>query len=243
MFCLKVLPRFRFIFKNLQALTDLNRGGVYFLSSCQTPSKASALNSSFIFQQSVQRTSSTSRISPIGPCAYRRWYSSTPCSSEDEVLIYTGSLAKAVLGVKFFSYSCSMFSLCVLPVIFTKTGLGMSGLAMKVAICGVIGFFTFLTPVLLHLFTKGYVVRLYHNRETDVYTAVTYNALLVEKKTVFHQSDVKVPDVIHMFTSFYAKKKSLLINPMLFHLPHDYNHLMGYDRPFTFDPEDMNKPD
>ncbi|TSN21211.1 Transmembrane protein 70, mitochondrial [Bagarius yarrelli] len=130
-----------------------------------------------------------------------------------------------------------------MPLILTRTGLGVNSLVMKVAFCGIIGFFTFMTPVLLHLVAKGYVVRLYHNRETDVYTAVTYNALLVEKKTVFHQSDVKVPDVSRMFTSFYANKKSLLINPMLFDLPHDYNHLMGYDQPFTFDPEDMNKPD
>ncbi|GAA6099703.1 transmembrane protein 70, mitochondrial, partial [Tachysurus ichikawai] len=177
------------------------------------------------------------------PCVYGRCYSSQLGSTEDGVLIYTGNLGKAVLGVKFFSYSSSMFSLCLMPLILTKTGIGLSSFALKAAFCGFIGFFTFLTPVLLHLITKGYVVRLYHNRETDMYTAVTYNVLLVEKKTMFHQSDVKVPDVSRMFTSFYAKKKSMLINPMLFDLPHDYNHLMGYDRPFTFDPEDINKPD
>ncbi|KAG7319419.1 hypothetical protein KOW79_016562 [Hemibagrus wyckioides] len=240
MFHLNILPRFRVISRNHQILRQIHRGSVYFLSRSQTSCTSSALTSS---HHVVQRTSLTSWTTQSGLCVDRRCYSSQPGSTEDGVLIYTGSLGKAVLGVKFFSYSSSMFSLCLMPIILTKTGIGVNSFVMKAAFCGFIGFFTFLTPVLLHLITKGYVVRLYHNRETDVYTAVTYSALLVEKKTVFHQSDVKIPDVSRMFTSFYAKKKSMLINPMLFDVPHDYNHLMGYDRPFTFNPEDMNKPE
>ncbi|KAB5535421.1 hypothetical protein PHYPO_G00117480 [Pangasianodon hypophthalmus] len=243
MFHLNALPRFRSISRNQQILRHIHRGSVYFLSSSQTTCTTSALSYSHHLVQSLQRTSSTSQINKIRACAYGRCYSSRPGSTEDGVLIYTGNLGKAVLGVKFFSYSSSMFSLCMMPLILTKTGIGVSSFAMKAAFCGFIGFFTFLTPVLLHLITKGYVVRLYHNKETDVYTAVTYSALLVEKKTVFHQSDVKVPDVSRMFTSFYAKKRSMLVNPMLFDVPHDYNHLMGYDQPFSFDPEDINKPD
>ncbi|XP_053507909.1 transmembrane protein 70, mitochondrial [Ictalurus furcatus] len=244
MFHLNVLPRFRFISRNQQILKHIHRGSVYFLSSSQTTS--SALNNNHHLLQSVQRTSLTSLTSlrsqrnQIRPCAYGRCYSSLPGSTDDGILIYTGNLGKAVLGVKFFSYSSSMFSLCVMPLVLMKTGIGMSSFAMKAAFCGFIGFFTFLTPVLLHLITKGYVVRLYHDKETDMYTAVTYSALLVEKKTTFHQSDVKVPDVSRMFTSFYAKKQSMLINPMLFDMPHDYNHLMGYDQPFSFDPDDIS---
>ncbi|XP_016338324.1 transmembrane protein 70, mitochondrial-like [Sinocyclocheilus anshuiensis] len=175
-------------------------------------------------------------------CAVR-WYTPLPVQPKDGELIYTGTLGKAVLGVKFFSYSSSMFSLCVMPYVLMKTGIGVNSLALQVAFCGIIGFFTFMTPVLLHLITKGYVVRLYHNKETDMYTAITYSALLVEKRTVFHQSHVVIPHVSRMFTSFYAKKHSMLVNPMLFPLPHDYNHLMGYDRPFSFDTDDLNKPD
>lgn len=136
-----------------------------------------------------------------------------------------------------------MFSVCVMPYVLMQTGLGVQSLALQVAFCGIIGFFTFITPVLLHFITKGYVIRLYHHEEADTYTAVTYSALLTEKKTVFHQSDVKVPDISKMFTTFYAKKHSMLVNPDTFSLPHDYNHLMGYDRPFTFDVDDLDKPD
>eukprot|EP00062_Callorhinchus_milii_P003176 gi/632940201/ref/XP_007885192.1/ PREDICTED: transmembrane protein 70, mitochondrial [Callorhinchus milii] len=150
-------------------------------------------------------------------------------------------MARAVLGVKFFSYSSSLFSLCVMPYILFQSGLGIQNPALQIAFCGIIGFFTFLSPVVLHLVTKGYVVSLHHNAETDTYTAVTYNVLLQPKKTVFHQKDVKIPGVSQMFTTFYANKKSLLVNPMLFWHPNDFHHLMGYDQPFSFDMEELKK--
>ncbi|CAI5779363.1 Hypothetical predicted protein [Podarcis lilfordi] len=161
--------------------------------------------------------------------------------SEHGRLVYRGNLAKAVLGVKFFSYSTSMFSLSMIPIIFYKTGVAVDNLPLQVMFYSVIGFFTFVTPVTLHLITKGYIIRLYHKPETDTYTAITYNAILAEKKTVFHQKDVKVPDISKMFMTFYAKTKSMLVNPMLFQYPQDYNHLMGYDKPFTFDFEESKE--
>uniref|UniRef100_K7F7A7 Transmembrane protein 70 n=1 Tax=Pelodiscus sinensis TaxID=13735 RepID=K7F7A7_PELSI len=171
-----------------------------------------------------------------------RCFSTSSChgQSEDGRLIYTGSLAKAVLGVKFFSYSTSMFSFCMIPYIF-KAGIGVESVFLQAAFYGVIGVFTFITPVILHQFTKGYVVRLYHEDETDTYTAITYNAILAEKRTVFHQRDVKIPGISKMFTTFYAKTKSMLVNPVLFTYPQDYYHLMGYDQPFHFDLEKENE--
>ncbi|XP_053106564.1 transmembrane protein 70, mitochondrial [Hemicordylus capensis] len=163
-------------------------------------------------------------------------------NSEYGRLVYRGNLARTVLGVKFFSYSTSMFSLCIMPIIF-KSGLGVDSLLLQMAFYSIIGLFTFITPVTLHLITKGYVIRLYHKSETDTYTAITYNAILAEKKTVFHQNDVKIPDISKMFTTFYAKTKSMLVNPMLFQYPQDFSHLMGYDKPFRFDLEEPKESD
>ncbi|XP_042300484.1 transmembrane protein 70, mitochondrial [Sceloporus undulatus] len=131
-----------------------------------------------------------------------------------------------------------MFSMCLVPIIIFKTGVGVDSLPLQIAFYSIVGFFTFITPVTLHLITKGYIIRLYHKAETDTYTAITYNAILAEKKTVFHQKDVKIPDINKMFTTFYAKTKSMLVNPLLFQYPQDYSHLMGYDKPFTFDLEE-----
>ncbi|XP_028327713.1 transmembrane protein 70, mitochondrial [Gouania willdenowi] len=168
---------------------------------------------------------------------------STNVHSEDGTLIYSGSLATAVRGVKLFSYSTSAASLILMPQFLLKTGLGLESVVMQVAFCGVIGLFTFLTPVLLHFFTKGYVIRLYHHPDTDTYTAITYSIFLTEKKSVFHQSQVRIPAISKMFTSFYANNMGLLVNPDLFVLPQDYNHLMGYDKPFSFSSDDMDPPE
>ncbi|XP_002199361.5 transmembrane protein 70, mitochondrial [Taeniopygia guttata] len=156
-------------------------------------------------------------------------------------LVYKGNLAKTVLGVKFFSYSTSIFNLFMMPYIMLKSGIGVESLLVQAAFYGLIGIFTFVTPVTLHLLTKGYVIRLYYKEEVDTYTAITYNAILAEKATVFHQKDVKIPEITKMFTTFYAKTKSMLVNPMLFPNPQDYNHLMGYDKSSFFKFEDLER--
>ncbi|XP_027530337.1 transmembrane protein 70, mitochondrial [Neopelma chrysocephalum] len=158
-------------------------------------------------------------------------------------LVYKGNLAKTVLGVRFFSYSTSIFNLFMMPYIMLKSGIGVESLLMQAAFYGVIGFFTFVTPVTLHVLTKGYVIRLYYKDEKDTYTAITYNAILAEKATVFHQKDVKIPDITKMFTTFYAKTKSMLVNPTLFPNPQDYNHLMGYDKSPLFKLEELKEAD
>ncbi|XP_028988836.1 transmembrane protein 70, mitochondrial [Betta splendens] len=168
---------------------------------------------------------------------------STVTPPEEGNLIYTGSLGTAVRGVKFFSYSTSGASLLLMPQILLKTGLGVQSFAMQATCCAILGFFTFIMPVLLHLVTRGYVVRLYHNPDTDSYTAITYSVFLTKKKTVFHQSQVRIPDVSKMFTTFYANNVGLLVNPDLFTIPNDYNHLMGYDKPFSFNADDVDRPE
>ncbi|OXB78737.1 UNVERIFIED_CONTAM: hypothetical protein H355_010670 [Colinus virginianus] len=143
--------------------------------------------------------------------------------------------------VRFFSYSTSIFNLFMAPYLMLKTGIGTDSLLLQAAFYGLIGFFTFVTPVTLHILTKGYVIRLYYKEEMDTYTAITYNAILAEKATVFHQKDVKIPDITKMFTTFYAKTKSMLVNPTLFPDPQDYNRLMGCDKAFCFDFEEEEK--
>nr|XP_006131607.1 transmembrane protein 70, mitochondrial-like [Pelodiscus sinensis] len=147
--------------------------------------------------------------------------------SEDGRLIYIGNLAKAVRGVKFLSYFTSIFSLYVMLNLNANMSSEVQSLLLEPAIYGV-GFMIFAIPIIMHRFTKGYVVRLYHKAETDTYTAITYNAILLEKRTVFHQRDVKVPTISKLFTTFNAKTKSMFVNPALFTYSRDYDHLMGH---------------
>ncbi|KFO04166.1 hypothetical protein N312_10971, partial [Balearica regulorum gibbericeps] len=182
------------------------------------------------------------QVTPFLGVAVRSLCTSSPHEHpEHGRLVYKGNLAKAVLGVRFFSYSTSIFNLFMMPYIMLKTGIGFESLFIQAAFYGLIGFFTFVTPVTLHVLTKGYVIRLYYKDEMDTYTAITYNAILAEKATVFHQKDVKIPDITKMFTTFYAKTKSMLVNPTLFPNPQDYNHLMGYDKSLYFNLEEEEK--
>ncbi|XP_024434052.3 transmembrane protein 70, mitochondrial [Desmodus rotundus] len=160
---------------------------------------------------------------------------------EDGRLIYTGNLARTVFGVKCFSYSTSVINLAFLPYIFAQSNIVFGSLTLQILFYGIVGSFTVITPVLLHFVTKGYVIRLYHEATADTYKAITYNVVLSETSTVFHQSDVKIPNSARVFTTFYAKTKSLLVNPSLFPNPKDYDHLMGYDKPFTFDMEEISE--
>ncbi|KAJ7407529.1 transmembrane protein 70 [Willisornis vidua] len=184
----------------------------------------------------------SSQVTAFQGVAVRSLSTSSPHEHpEHGRLVYKGNLAKTVLGVRFFSYSTSIFNLFMMPYIMLKSGIGVESLLVQAAFYGLIGFFTFVTPVTLHVLTKGYVIRLYYKDEMDTYTAITYNAILAEKATVFHREDVKIPDITKMFTTFYAKTKSMLVNPTLFPNPQDYNHLMGYDKSSLFKLEELKE--
>ena len=53
-------------------------------------------------------------------------------------------------------------------------------------------------------------------------------------QTKFRPSDVKVPDVPGMFTSFLVGNKALFVDPALFDDPEHYVRIMGYDKPVDF---------
>lgn len=173
---------------------------------------------------------------------FARCLSTTPPSDYGN-LIYTGNMGAPVRGLKLFSYCTTGVNLIILPQIFLKAGFGVQSLAVQVAGVGAAVFFTFLTPILFYFLTKGYVLRLYHDPDRDIYTAITSSVFLTDKKTVFHQNQVQIPAISKMFTTFYAGQEGFLVNPNLFTSPNDYNRLMGYDKPFSFSIDDIDQPD
>lgn len=46
---------------------------------------------------------------------------------------------------------------------------------------------------------------------------------------------------VYIFISFYVKIKSLLVNLVFFLNFEDYNYLMGYDKSFIFDMEEVDE--
>lgn len=123
---------------------------------------------------STRKYSQTATISPTSPAP----------PPSDTVKIYKGNLAGKFWRLKIFSMSTSVLCLCAQPTLIEK-GAQLAGTAGVVALCSVGGFFAFITPVLLHLVAKKYVIEMEHNPVTDEYTATTIS-LFLRKKKVSH---------------------------------------------------------
>ncbi|XP_017066718.1 transmembrane protein 70 homolog, mitochondrial [Drosophila eugracilis] len=165
-----------------------------------------------------------------------RWLSvkSTKTESQHALQrIYYGTLAPRMKMVKFFSLSTSLAGLAAQPILLEQ-GMKIGGTGMAVFLCTIGGFFTFVTPLLLHFITKKYVTELHYNPQTEEYTATTISLLLQKIKTKFRTNDVVVPEVPGMFTSFLVNKRPLFVDPALFDDPEHYVKIMGYDKPIDF---------
>ncbi|CRK95463.1 CLUMA_CG008932, isoform A [Clunio marinus] len=148
-----------------------------------------------------------------------------------------GSLTPNIKSVKVFSLTTSIVGIIAQPILYNQAAQMSTSTPVIAAICGFVGFFTFVTPFLLHVVTRRYVTELYYNPKTDEYNATTISFFLTKKKTIFKPEDVVVPEVTGMFTSFVVKNKSgkkpaaLFVDPKLFEDPQHYVKIMGYDKP------------
>lgn len=156
------------------------------------------------------------------------------------IFYISGSLTPNIKTVKVFSLTTSLAGIAAQPVLYEKaTQLG-SSTPVIVAVCSFVGFFTFVTPFLLHIITKKYVTELNFNPLTKEYTAVIITFFLTKRQIKFRVEDVNVPEVPGMFTSFLVKTKdlkkpvALFIDPKLFEDPTHYVKIMGFDKPLDF---------
>lgn len=63
-----------------------------------------------------------------------------------------------------------------------KELVALDSVSLVVAAYSFVGFFTLVTPILLHLITKKYVSSMEYDKANDVYVAVTYNFFCVPKE-------------------------------------------------------------
>uniref|UniRef100_A0A0K8UN75 Transmembrane protein 70, mitochondrial n=1 Tax=Bactrocera latifrons TaxID=174628 RepID=A0A0K8UN75_BACLA len=159
--------------------------------------------------------------------------STTKPNEVENIRVYYGSLAPRMRAVKVFSLVTSLAGLAAQPILLEQ-GLNMGGKPMAAFLCGFAGFFTFVTPLLLHFITKKYVTEIHYNPKSEEYTATTISILLFKIKTTFKPDDVKVPEVPGMFTSFVVHNKPLFVDPALFDDPEHYARIMGYDKPVDY---------
>ncbi|XP_046390446.1 transmembrane protein 70 homolog, mitochondrial isoform X2 [Ischnura elegans] len=150
-----------------------------------------------------------------------------------DTLVYYGNLTPQIRMVKIFSLCSSLTGLAAQPILYNHAS-ELGGTGVLIGVATFVGFFTFVTPVLLHSITKKYVTDLHYNAETGVYTASLLTFFLRVKKVNFKAEEVVVPDVPGMFTSFKVKGCPLFVDPRMFDDPNHYGKLMGYDKPIDF---------
>ncbi|CAH2268980.1 transmembrane protein 70 homolog, mitochondrial [Pararge aegeria] len=147
--------------------------------------------------------------------------------------IYYGPLTPQIRAVKIFSVSSSAAGLAAQPLILNEAA-NIGSTSLIIALCSVVGFFTFVTPILLHLITKKYVTEIHYDPETSTYKATTINFFLSPVVLEFKADEVDVPDIPGMFTTMNAKGKPLFIEARHFTDPLYYAKIMGYDKPLDF---------
>ncbi|XP_026317522.1 transmembrane protein 70 homolog, mitochondrial [Hyposmocoma kahamanoa] len=154
---------------------------------------------------------------------------------EDKKLerIYYGPLTPQIKAVKVFSLSSSVAGLLAQPIIIREAAT-IGSTSLLIALSSVVGFFTFVTPLLLHVITKKYVTEISYDPTTSTYKATTINFFLTPKELDFKVDDVVVPDIPGMFTTLLAKNKPLFIEARHFTNPKYYAKMMGYDKPMDF---------
>lgn len=165
----------------------------------------------------------------------------TPKGEIDDILIYEGPLASRIRLAKLFSLSSSMIGLSLQPILYQKTIAAGTGLAVTIGGAVFLGFFTFVTPVLLHLVSKKYVSHLFYNPRTEEFTACTYNLFLFPVLTNFKAHEVTRPELPTMFASFFVRGKPLFADPDNFTSIELYKKMMGFDKPL--DLKVSNKPE
>ena len=68
-----------------------------------------------------------------------------------------------------------------------------------------------------------------------MYTATTFNILVQKRDKTFRASEVTVPDVPGIFTSFLVGGKPLFVDPTMFVDRDAFIHLMHYDEPLDWE--------
>nr|XP_021183300.2 transmembrane protein 70 homolog, mitochondrial [Helicoverpa armigera] len=194
------------------------------------------LNNSRVVIQPLIQKQITSKLKPIISCpgVISRHYA-VKLRDEDNKLecIYYGPLTPQIKGVKVFSLSSSAAGLLAQPIIIREAAT-IGSTSLLVALCSVVGFFTFVTPLLLHFITKKYVTEIHYDPTTSTYSATTINFFLARKKLDFKVEDVQVPDIPGAFTTLNAKGVPLFIEARHFTDPIHYAKMMGYDKPMDF---------
>ncbi|KAK3929057.1 Transmembrane protein 70-like protein, mitochondrial [Frankliniella fusca] len=151
------------------------------------------------------------------------------------IIVYQGRMETQIRRTKLFSFSTTIIGLAVQPMLYNQ----VTSLPVLIVTCSIAGFFTFITPFLLHQLVKKYVNHVSYNEENDTYYAHCTTFLFQERKIPFRAGDGKIPDNGGMFTTMEVKGVPMMLELNLF----DKEHLirvLGYDKPLNIEHERLD---
>lgn len=107
--------------------------------------------------------------------------------------VYKGILTPRIRNLKIVSFMTSGVGLCIQPLLLQKAAEVGTSLGATIGVCTIAGFFTFITPVLIHLVTRKYVTSLEYNEKNDEYIATVISFFLKPKKaSVFNFQNLNI---------------------------------------------------
>ncbi|BET02696.1 Protein of unknown function (DUF1301) [Nesidiocoris tenuis] len=180
------------------------------------------------------RSSAAERPTEREPKIYKTdWIEEVKNPKENEELIYSGPLSGQIRRVKLFSLLTSVAGICSQPVIIQRAAELEASSTAIAATCSVVGFFTFVTPLLLHGVTKKYVTSVSYDSAADAYTATVYSFLMRKRQIRFKPGEAEIPDVSG-FASAKVRGIPLFMDSRYFSDVYHYKRIMGFDKPMDF---------
>ena len=153
-------------------------------------------------------------------------------SDDDSLLVYTGSMSPMVKRLKLVSLTTSTVGVSMQPFIYrslVQPG-SSAGVSIAVGAAAVTTTLVILSPLLLNLLTKRYVMHLYFNEKSQTFTLISLNFFNRKKSRTFRADDVQVPLSTGPFTTFLVNGQPYFVDGLAFSDINIYNHLMGYDK-------------
>ncbi|EEB19578.1 conserved hypothetical protein [Pediculus humanus corporis] len=128
--------------------------------------------------------------------------------NNDDEIIYYGKLTPQIKGLKVFTCCSSLGGIFVQAIIIQNILTG-ENLSLNLGLGSAVGFFTFVTPFLIHSLTKKYVTEIKYNSLKKTYEAIT----------------------LPIFTTMCIKGKPVFVVSESFLDINHYIKMMGYDKP------------
>ena len=140
----------------------------------------------------------------------RRSYTSHPWNSSKP--IYQGPLATSVKLLKIFSLSTCAATVVGTPILIAY-GKKSIPVKSKIIIASALITVSVATTVLLHWFSKRYVLQAYCNPTASKYMMETYTLFARRNRVEFTPNDVKIPKDDRMFSNVIIFDKPYLFHP------------------------------